>query len=192
MNKRTLSQLKSTIIRRKFLFAFISLSILIAGYFIYFKQQNNFHPITVGEAYRSAQMDRDELEYYINKYHLRSILNLRGKNPEEDWYNDEVKISLEYGLTHYDLALSASRELTDQEVKRLVEIFESAPRPILIHCKSGADRSGLVAAMWKVIVDKETKEGAKNQLSLLYGHIPIGPTSAMDHFFERWRPELTN
>ncbi len=189
MNKRALNKIRT---RPKSLFALALLLILTGSYFIYMEEQGNFHPITVGEAYRSAQMDRDELEYYINKYHFKSILNLRGKDPEEDWYNEEVKITSEYGLTHYDMALSASRELTDQEVKRLIEIFESAPRPILIHCKSGADRSGLVAAMWKVIVDKQPKEEAKNQLSLLYGHIPVRSTSAMDHFFERWRPELTD
>jgi undecaprenyl-diphosphatase len=44
--------------------------------------------------------------------------------------------------------------------------------------------------MWKVIVDKEPKSEAGKELSILYGHIPIGRTSAIDRFFENWRPEL--
>lgn len=182
---------KSIFSRRKFIIAAVSfLFILIGSLYIYIEEQGNFHPVTPGEAYRSAQMDRDELEYYIHKYRLKSILNLRGENPDSGWYIEEVKVSSEHGIVHYDMALSASRELTAKEVQVLLEIFNSAPRPILIHCKSGADRSGLVSAMWKVIVDKISKEEAKKQLSILYGHIPIGSTSAMDQFFERWRPEI--
>ena len=135
-------------------------------------------------------MDRDELEYYVNTYHLKSILNLRGKNLDSDWYIEEVKVSSEHGIEHYDMSLSASRELTAEEVRVLLEIFNSASRPILIHCKSGADRAGLVSAMWKMIVDKKSKAEARKQLSIVYGHIPIGPASAMDQFFERWRPEI--
>jgi protein tyrosine/serine phosphatase len=182
---------KSIICRHKVIIAAVSLLFILAGsLFLYIKEQGNFHTITPGEAYRSAQMDKDELEYYIDKYHLKSILNLRGKNADSDWYIEEVKVSSEHGLVHYDMALSASRELTAKEVQALFDIFNSAPRPILIHCKSGADRSGLVSAMWKVIVDNISKAEANKQLSILYGHIPIGPTSAMDQFFEKWRPEL--
>lgn len=190
---RATGSTKFTISRRqrKCILAAVSLLfILIGSLFLYIEEQGNFHSITSGEAYRSAQMDRDELEYDINNYHLKSILNLRGKNPDSDWYIEEVKVSSEHGIIHYDMALSASRELTAKEIRVLREIFNSAPRPILIHCMSGADRSGLVSAMWKVIVDKTSKAEAKKQLSILYGHIPIGSTSALDRFFESWRPEI--
>jgi protein tyrosine/serine phosphatase len=166
------------------------LLLLSASYFVYTEKQVNFHAITEGKAYRSAQMDRDELEYYIKKYNIKSILNLRGENPDASWYREELEVSAKQNVKHYDIALSASREPTDKDVQRLMKIFKSAPRPILIHCKGGADRSGLVAAMWKVIVDKQPKSEAGKQLSILYGHNPIGKTSAMDHFFENWKPEI--
>ena len=169
------------------------LLLLSASYFVYteeIEEQDNFHAITKGEAYRSAQMDRDELKHCIKKYNIKSILNLRGENPDASWYTEELKVSAEQNVKHYDIALSASREPTGKDVQRLMEIFKSAPRPILIHCKGGADRSGLVAAMWKEAVDKEPKSEAGKQLSVLYGHIPIGKTSAIDRFFENWNPPL--
>lgn len=166
----------------------LSLFILTAGYYLYMEEQGNFHPIIPGEAYRSAQLDRDELEYYIKKYNIKSIVNLRGKNPDAPWYIEELEVSTEQNVKHYDIALSASCEPTDEEVRQLMEIFKSAPRPILIHCQGGADRSGLAAAMWKVMVDKEPKSEAGKQLSVLYGHIPMGKKKAMDHFFENWKP----
>ena len=48
---------------------------------------------------------------------------------------------------------------------------------------------GLVAAMLKVIVDKEPKSEAKKQLSILYGHVPLLGRAAKDRFFEEWNPE---
>lgn len=171
------------------LLSFFSVLIVLGAiYFLYMEEQGNFHAITSGEAYRSAQMDRDELEYYIKQYGIRSIINLRGENADKPWYVEELDVSREQNVTHYDISLAASRELDSDDVFKLVEIFKTAPRPVLIHCQSGADRSGLVAAMWKVIVDKEPKAKAAKQLSITYGHMPIGKTTAMDHFFDKWDP----
>jgi protein tyrosine/serine phosphatase len=161
-----------------------------ATYLLYMEEQGNFHAITYGEAYRSAILDRDELEHYIQKYEVKSIVNLLGHHPNKRWYREEIEVSVDHNIKHYDLSLTATREPSDEEAAKLVEIFKSAPRPVLIHCKGGADRSGLAAAMWKVIVNKEPKSEAAKELSILYGHIPIGKTVAMDRFFKDWNPVL--
>jgi len=174
-----------------FIAALAVVLLLPAGYFgVYMQVQGNFHQITAGEAYRSAKLDRDELEHYIKKYNIKSIVNLLGEDPRKPWYREEIQVSAEHHVRHYDISLSATHEPTEEDARKLVEIFQNAPRPVLIHCKGGSDRSGLVAAMWKVIVDKEPKSEARKQLSMLYGHFPIGKTSAMDHFFENWHPAL--
>ncbi|HET6514179.1 MAG TPA: dual specificity protein phosphatase family protein [Thermodesulfovibrionales bacterium] len=173
---------------RKVFLGVVILLLFPAGYFVFLWEQGNFHQITAGEAYRSAQLSGDEFAYYIKKYHIRSILNLRGENRNERWYEDEIKVSKDYNIMHYDIPLSADREPAEEHVQKLLAIFKTAPRPILIHCKAGSDRSGLVAAMWKVIVDKENKAEAGRQLYIFYGHVPIGGTSAMDNFFQEWKP----
>jgi len=157
-----------------------------ALYALYQSLQGNFHVITKGEAYRSAQMTGNELKRCISNYRIKSIINLRGKMPKEGWYKEEVKISEAAKVMHYDLLLSAYSELSAEEARILTGLFNFAPRPILIHCQGGADRSGLAAAMWKVIVDKEPKAEAGKQLSIVYGHLPFGPASAMDRFFDKW------
>jgi protein tyrosine/serine phosphatase len=161
-----------------------------ASYFLYMDEQGNFHPITDREAYRSAILDRDELEHYIETYQIRSIVNLLGEHPRDAWYADERDVSERHRVKHYDISLDAHREPTKEELRELMIIFETAPRPVLFHCRKGADRSGLVAAMWKVIVNKKTKSEAMKELSILYGHIPVGKTIAMDRFFEKWDPAL--
>ncbi|KJU81590.1 protein tyrosine/serine phosphatase [Candidatus Magnetobacterium bavaricum] len=144
--------------------------------------------ITAGKAYRSAQLDNKQLQYYIKKYKIASILNLRGENPGVAWYVDEINVSNQHNIAHYDVALSSEREPTDADVDALLRIFAQAQRPILIHCWGGADRSGLVSAMWKVAVENETKTDAQRQLSILYGHLPFGKKTTMDGFFRKWSP----
>ncbi len=165
-----------------------ALVLFLAGYILAVNLQGNFHPITPGEAYRSGQPNEHMLSQYKERYNIKSVLNLRGSHPGESWYEEELAASAKLNLVHYDVTLSSSQELTDAAVRQLMDIFRTAPRPILIHCQAGADRSGLVAAMWKVAVNKMPKAEAKKELSLLYGHIALGENRAMDRFFEKWEP----
>jgi undecaprenyl-diphosphatase len=162
--------------------------VLYAAYALYFAEQGNFYAITPGSAYRSAQLDRDELEHYVKKYHIKSILNLRNDAAGSAWYAQELTISAEHRLAYYSVPLSAKAEPSEKNVAKILEIFNSAPRPILIHCKAGADRTGLVAAMWKAAVDKEPKEQARKQLSIRFFHFPIGRLASLDRFFAKWQP----
>jgi protein tyrosine/serine phosphatase len=164
----------------------IAVFMIVAVRFWYLEEQGNFHPVTSGEAYRSAQLDQDEFEYYIHKFGMRSVINLRGNNAGERWYEEEINTCQKLGTNHYDLGLSAGRKPSSGEIQALLNLFETAPRPVLIHCKAGADRSGLAAAIWLVVVDGKPKSESKKQLSIRYGHIPIGSTQVLDRFFEKW------
>lgn len=177
-------------IRRHKVVGLLSLAVILSGaVLLYYHASSNFHAVTEGEAYRSAQMDGAELEERIREYGIKSILNLRGEHPDEEWYAEEREVSEKLRIEHYDVGLSAMREPAEEEVRRLLAIFRDAPRPILIHCMSGADRTGLVSAMWKAVVDGEPKTEAEKQLSIRFGHVPVGRTSAMDRFFRDWDPE---
>ncbi len=163
------------------------LTILFMALLCYIEEQGNFHVITPDEAYRSAQLDRDELEHYARKYHLRSIINLRGKRPDKGWYLEEIRTARDLGIRHFDFdGIGASRPPSAQELKKLMHLMNTVPRPVLMHCKAGADRSGLAAAIWKVTEDGTSVRDARRQLSLRYGHMPFGPTHVLDTYFDSW------
>ena len=85
--------------------------VIIAGiYYEYNFKTGNFHEITAGEAYRSAQLNPEQLKHYLMKYRIKSVLNLRGSEPHVQWYDDEIKVSAAYHVAHYDIALSAFPE----------------------------------------------------------------------------------
>ncbi len=184
-------QTKRTRLRRWLVYSGATLASLIAALAVVVfivLQQGNFHTITPNEAYRSARLDAADLAAYLERYHIKSVLNLLGEQPNARWYQEERVVCEKLGVAHYSVSLSASLEPTEEQVRQIERIFAVAPRPILIHCRQGSDRSGLVAAMWRVAVDKEPKEQAEKELSILYGHVPVGDTIAMDRFFEKWTP----
>lgn len=147
---------------------------------------DNFHMVREGQLYRSAQMSGDHLKEAIERYHIRTVINLRGEHVSDPWYDQEIETTRSAGAIHADLALSARRELTEDERQRLLVLLRDAPRPILIHCRSGADRTGLAAALDQYLVAKVPASDAARQLSFRYGHFPyFNRTAAMDRVFER-------
>ena len=151
-------------------------------------EQGNFHTVVSQEIYRSGQLDKAELGYYIQNYQIKSILNLRGVNAGSTWYQDEIHVAQRFGINHYDIEMSAQREVSDDDLRTIMSILLDAPKPILIHCKSGADRTGLVAALYQYSWNGQSPEDALKQLSILYGHFPFfgNATAAMDRTFWRY------
>ena len=88
--------------------------------------------------------------------------------------------------------MSAKREFTEERLIELVEIVRRVEKPVLVHCMSGADRSGLVSALYVAAVAKLGEEAAESQISFWYGHIPLwfSPAYAMTRSFETLEPAL--
>jgi protein tyrosine/serine phosphatase len=163
----------------------------VGGYCAWLQFEGNIHVVHEGTLYRSAQLDGQELRRTVRMDGIRSILNLRGQNNGSAWYDDEVSLARELGVTHYDYALSARRRVALSDLKNIIDIIRKAPKPLLIHCKGGADRTGLISAAYLLLVDGASPNTAGAQLSLVYGHFPYlgSPTKAMDESFqELFRP----
>jgi protein tyrosine/serine phosphatase len=145
----------------------------------------NFHAVKEGAFYRSAQLSKDELRSVIRDHKIRSVLNLRGAHPGQAWYDEEVAASRALGVAHYDYGLSAYRIVTSRQIGEVLDIIRDAPKPLLVHCKSGADRAGLVSALYRFADEGASAEQADRQLSVIYGHFPYltSRSGAMDDSF---------
>ncbi len=157
----------------------------VGGYWGILQYEGNFHSVADGVLYRSAQLSKSELKAVVRQYGIRSVLNLRGAHPGERWYDDELAAAGESGVAHYDYALSAKRFVTGRQVAEILDIVRRAPKPLLVHCKSGADRAGLVSALYRYAEGGASVDDADRQLSLVYGHFPYltSRSVAMDDSF---------
>jgi Tyrosine phosphatase family len=134
--------------------------------------QGNLGIVDPQRVIRSAQPTA-QLPRLVRDFHLRSILNLRGGKPEDWWYEAEVRTVEENRMSFYDLQLSATRRPTRLELLRLIDILRQCPYPLLIHCKSGADRTGLASALYRMVQRGETPEQALGAFSIEFGHVPL-------------------
>ena len=165
----------------------VILPLVFIGLFLGFLQvSGNFHEVAKGELYRSAQPTVNEINTYARNYGIRTIINLRGKNVKAPWYKAEISTASELGIRHVDFKMSAARQLSEDETSRLIAILRDAPKPILIHCQAGADRSGLVAAIYLHAVKGIDVEVAERQISIRYGHISIPYLSSAFAMDENW------
>jgi undecaprenyl-diphosphatase len=159
--------------------------VLASGFWFGIRGADNLHAVQEEVLYRSAQMDPDTLRRTIVDKGIRSVLNLRGAKPDSQWYKKETGVTRSLGVQHLSHKLSALKEVSPEEIEDILRTMDAAPKPLLVHCVGGSDRTGLVVAAWLFSREHQSPEVAQEQLSLRYGHFPYlwSSTDAMDHSF---------
>ncbi|NTF31537.1 dual specificity protein phosphatase family protein [Rhizobium skierniewicense] len=151
----------------------ISAAAAIIIYIGVLQLSGNFHEVIAGQLYRSSQPSETQLADYVKSKGIRTIINLRGENENSEWYRDETATAAMLGVEHINFGMSARKQLGAERVAQLVQIMRDAPKPILIHCKSGSDRTGLASAIYMYRVAGMDEETAEQQLSIRFGHVSI-------------------
>lgn len=149
---------------------------------------DNFSEVVAGELYRSAQMSRTTLETKIKENGIKSIINLRGRS-ESSYNQDDVAQSM--GVKFFEFPISARQKLTPNEMSQLIVLMRDAPKPLLIHCRAGADRTGLATTLYLEDIVGQDPSIASIALSFAYGHysLPFTGAYAMD---ESWNDHLSS
>lgn len=144
----------------------------------------NFAAVEPGRVYRSAQL-QESLEATLNRNHIASVLNLRGGSERDPWYRNEVEKAAKSGADFYDFPLRPDRRPTKGQLLALVDLFERCRYPILIHCKSGADRTGMASGLYLLTRRGTPPEDAVRAFTITHSHIALGgPEHLHEPFFE--------
>jgi len=108
----------------------------------------NFHWIARGEAARAAQAYVGFLPSFLRAHRIQAVINLRGQNPGHLWWKYETRVCRNLGVVHRDAKFN-SRQLPSQRMLiELVDAFDSLPRPFLVKCSGGQDRTAFAAAVF--------------------------------------------
>lgn len=132
--------------------------------------QDNFCAVQAGALYRSGQLSGDAFDEYIKHYGIKTIINLRGKHPEQQWYIDEKNAADRHNVVMFDIPTSANTLTSKKNLLAILDVFDHAPRPILVHCRAGVDRTGEVSALWAMDQQGKSNADALNELSLWHRH----------------------
>ena len=143
----------------------------------------NRHEIAPG-IYRSSQPTPGQLRWF-KRQGGRTVLALRGAN-----YGGslalERRATEEEGLVFVQWAAKAALIVAPEKILELIDMLRTMQTPVLIHCKSGADRMGFVAVIYAHVILGQPIEKALEQLSLRYGHIKYSRTGVLDVFFDSY------
>ncbi|CAN5785664.1 tyrosine-protein phosphatase [soil metagenome] len=119
---------------------------------------------------------------------VKTIINLRG-GFDASFHALEKDACLRLGLTMVDFTITSREVPSRARVHGAKALFETIEYPALMHCKSGADRAGIMSVFYMHFRQGKTIREALDQLSLKYLHIKQGKTGVLDYTFERYLAE---
>jgi protein tyrosine/serine phosphatase len=143
--------------------------------------------------YRGSRIENaEQMKYLVNTLHVKIIVNLQGGDDKSPWIGaivdyfepgettPEIKaerqLAIMTGLnpSNYVRApLNSLKQVTRSEAKRIYEVIrimsDPAAQPVYVHCAHGADRTGLVVALYRLINQQMTVDQAYQEM-VDHGH----------------------
>jgi protein tyrosine phosphatase (PTP) superfamily phosphohydrolase (DUF442 family) len=142
---------------------------------------SNLHQISP-EMWRSNQPSPRQIAEHVRRRGIRTILNLRGASTK-GYYLLEREACAAAGITLVDFQMFSRDTPTRAAVFAARDLFDQIAYPALMHCKSGADRAGIMAVLYKLLREQVPFAEATAQLSGKYLHVRQGKTGMLDAFF---------
>jgi len=119
---------------------------------------------------------------------IKTIINLRG-GFDGSFHVLEKAACEELGLTLVDFTITSREVPSRARVLGARDLFQTIEYPALMHCKSGADRAGIMSVFYMHFRKGKTIREALDQLHLRYLHVKAGKTGVLDYTFERYLAE---
>jgi len=151
---------------------------------------DNFGVVQPNRVFRSAQMSSARLKKALREHEVRTVLNLRGANPDQRWYRDERDATVAAGATQIDVSLSSCIWMSRVQLRAIVKALDEMRYPVLIHCAWGSERTGLVSAITELLRDGSTLEDARAQVALKHLYVPYGDGRIMSEAIDQYEAWL--
>lgn len=156
---------------------FVLLVVVVGvGKYVYDMNINhNFETITEGKVYKSGAIPPDEIADYINKYHIKSVIDLRFPGTGDLVNNPEIpaeltaeKVAVEKipGVNYFN---DGSDQVPKQEnLDMFFKIMDNkANYPVLIHCYHGVGRAEMYSAIYRIEYEGMDRDEARTSTRFL-------------------------
>jgi uncharacterized protein (TIGR01244 family) len=116
----------------------------------------NFHQVNEN-LYRGAQPQRGGLKK-LSELGIKTVINLRGASEETLEEQAEAETA---GMRYFNIPMSGLGRPTDEQVERALAVIDARENwPVFVHCQRGADRTGVIIAVYRILRDRWTAEQA--------------------------------
>lgn len=157
-------------------FSILAIVLVLVGKYVYDMNINhNFETITEGKVYKSGVIPPNELERYVKKYQIKSIVDLRMPgtndlvlNPEKlgELKGEKEAVAKIKGVNYFS---NPSEQIPNE---KNIEVFtkimdNNANYPVLIHCYHGTGRAEIYSALYRIEYEDFTNEEARKGVRTL-------------------------
>lgn len=147
----------------------------------------NFREVVPGKVYRCNHPTPARLKWAMRRYRLRTLVNLRGhRQCGSDALSRSTAQAI--GLAHVDMAFESRGAPHKDRILRFAQLYKQIDFPMLMHCKSGADRAGLASGL-VILFEGGSAARALKELSWRFGHFRGSRTGILDAFFMRYQAD---
>jgi protein tyrosine/serine phosphatase len=138
-----------------------------------FRISQNFYTVEEGKFYRSAQQTPEELEEHIRKHGIKTVISLRGAPKNSYWVQPQVDALAKNNVKFVPLSWTIDYFPATDALQEYFKVLQDpANYPILVHCKTGADRTGLASALYAIeYMRQPVEEALDRQLSFKNWHV---------------------
>ncbi|MEL6318835.1 MAG: tyrosine-protein phosphatase [Pseudomonadota bacterium] len=136
------------------------------------------------DAWRSAQPAPHHIAR-VARLGVRTVVSLRGGRRFGS-YPLEVEACRAHGIAFEEITLRSRDAPKRQTLAEVAALLDRIAYPALFHCKAGADRAGLMSALYLLLREGASVERAQAQLSWRFLHVRQGPTGVLDAFLEMY------
>ena len=137
--------------------------------------------------YRANQPSPDRIIKWA-EFGIKTIINLRGASNQGSYFLESQKCN-DLGIKLINHPLYATRLANPEELLSLANVFKSIEYPILLHCKSGADRAGLASVLYHLLILDTPFSIARSQLSFRYLHIKLARSGILDFVLDMYEKD---
>ncbi len=145
----------------------------------------NLHQIS-DEMWRGNQPGPKDVERYAAELGIKTIINLRGESTK-GYYLLEKEACERHGVVLIDYQMFSRDTPTKEKIFGARDLFDEIAYPAFMHCKSGADRAGIMSFLYMMLRAKVPLEEAAEQISFKYLHVKQGKTGVLDAFVDAYR-----
>ena len=147
---------------------------------------NNFAVVEPGRLYRSGQPTAEQFANLIQRYGIRTVLNLRNPARETDYVADEPLVE-PHGARVVRLPITSTAPPDSKALAALRKLYaDPSNYPILVHCEHGVARTGVAVCIWRI--ERQGWDQARAVEDMVASGYPIEEHNApMREMLLRWR-----
>jgi len=159
---------------KKLLKIFGGVLVLFGAIYVWHVHFNyRFETIKEGKVYKSALIDPEKLGYYLEKYKIKTVIDLLDPgvqdalNPaKQKEIDDEQKAVDEFNKKHnanvVHINIPSPQTPTKKTLKRFFEVLDdNNSYPVLIHCYHGMGRAHVYSALYRIEYEHWKNEDAR-------------------------------